>query len=205
MSKRGATAVTAEEAVSEILTWVENNNEDDGDDDLEDLNGTDEDNFVVDANIDPDAPESDGDITGEGELRGEGLTRRQHRRRTLTYQRDVNSIDTALDESNYNPVEIPSVETLVSGYIPDKEHKKKKIEVPFTNHKPSITGRQRRCDVINNRPGLTAYSKEADTREKAFALFLTDEMIASICVYTNVRINETIYARLPGSNKYPQV
>ena len=29
-------------------------------------------------------------------------------------------------------------------------------------------------------------------------------MIASICVYTNVRINETLYARLPGSNKYPQ-
>ena len=106
MLKRGATAVTAEEAVSEILTWVENNNEDNGDDDLEDLNGTDEDNFVVDANIDPDAPESDGDVTGEDELRGEGPTRRQHRRRTLTYQRDVNSIDTALDESNYNPVDI---------------------------------------------------------------------------------------------------
>ena len=132
---RGATAVTAEEAVSEILTWVENNNEDNGDDDLEDLNGTDEDNFVVDANIDPDAPESDGDVTGEDELRGEGPTRRQHRRRTLTYQRDVNSIDTAMDESNYNPVEIPSVETLVSGYIPDKEHKKKKsrCRLPTTN------------------------------------------------------------------------
>ena len=102
---------------------------------MEDLNGTDEDNFVVDANIDPDAPESDGDVTGEDELSGEGPTRRQHRRRTLTYQQDVNSIDTALDERNYNPVEIPSVETLVSGYIPDKEHEKKKsrCRLPTTN------------------------------------------------------------------------
>ena len=135
---------------------------------------------------------------------GEGPTCRQHRRKTLTYQRNGNSIDTAQDESNYNQVEIPSDEKIVTGYIPDKVHKNKKIEVSFSSHKPSVAGCQRRCDVINNRPGLTAYSKDADTTEKAFALFLTDEMLASICAFTNVRINDTLYARFPGSNNYPQ-
>ena len=158
VSKRRA--ISAEEAVNEILTWVENKVDND------------DDNFVPDPNIDPDAPESDGNVTDEDELRGDGPTRRQHRRKTLTYQRNVNRIDTALDESNYNQVEIPTDEKIATGYIPDKVHKNKKIEVSFSSHKPSVAGRQRSCDVINNMLGLTAYSKDADTPEKAFALFI---------------------------------
>ena len=46
------------------------------------------------------ADESDGNITDEDELRGEGPSRRQHRWKTVKYQRNVKRIDTALDGNN---------------------------------------------------------------------------------------------------------
>lgn len=212
MSKRKAAIFSGDEAVRQILDWVETGNEDsviDGEDDLFDLNGDNEDNAVVDENIDEDAVDlqvnDDVNDFDDDDWRGEGPTRRVHRRRTLTYQRDVNSIDTALDESNYDPFEIPSDRRDICGYIPVKTDKKKKTEVHFANQTPRVTGRQRCSDVITNTPGLTSYSRNADTPEKAFSLFLTDRMIASICVHTNTRIKETVLEKMPEGADYPEI
>ena len=62
------------------------------------------------------------------------MQRRKHRRKQLTYTRKVNSIDTSIDENNYNRFEIP-------------EHKKEIISKvdgvskTFANKPDTVTGR----------------------------------------------------------------
>ena len=123
------------------------------------MNGDEEDEEdVVDDNIDPDAPESDGYVSEDDDIQPAGPMRRTHRRKILTFQLDVNSLDASLEEKNHDKFEIPSTENVITGYIPDPtdKSKKKKLPVKFANQKPSVTSRQRRSDVITNTPGLTA-------------------------------------------------
>ena len=101
----------------------------------------------------------------------EGLTRRKHRRKTLTYQQQVNSIDSALDETNYDPVPVPETVINITGYLPDPDDKKKKKEIKFVNQEPPVVGRQKASDVIRNKPGLSSYSKEAVTVKDVWDLF----------------------------------
>ena len=65
-------------------------------------------------------------MDADDDLRGEGPVRREHRRKTLTYQRDVHSIDSSLDENNYDMFDIPAENIMVSGYAPDKADNNKK-------------------------------------------------------------------------------
>ena len=101
--------ISAEDAVDELMGWVDNDhasdNEDfdENDNNLEMLNGSDDDASDIDDNIDPDTDVSDGYVSEDNSTTPAGPVRRTHRRKKLTYQRDVNSIDSALDENNYTP------------------------------------------------------------------------------------------------------
>ena len=143
--------ISADDAMSEILRWVENDNEEDEislENRLFDLYGEVDD--VVDENIDPTVEcESDHGIIDESDddIAIEGPVRRKHQRKRLTYQRLVHSIDSALDEINYDEGRT------ITGTLPDENNSKNKVPITFSNRKPNLAGRQRSSGVIRNRPG----------------------------------------------------
>ena len=122
------------------------------------------------------------------------------RKRLYTYNRCVNSIDSSLDEENYDPVAIPEARKVILGNIRNEE------EIRFVNQPPATVGRQRMCDVIRSRPGVTALASNAKTPKDAFDLFITPNMIEDLVTLTNNRIKKTL-EQLPQnvaeSNKYP--
>ena len=179
--------LSADQAVDDILRWVENGNCDE--DDVMDVNGPMEEESTTDGiNQDEDnSNQEEDDDNQEEEPR-----RREFYRRLLTYQRDVNSIDTSLDEENYNCFIPPEKEKRITGYLPDKADTKKKTAVTFTNKKPSVTGRQKRADVLPSKPGLTKHTRNITTPREAFEFFMTDEIIQEIVDFTNIRIDETL-------------
>ena len=71
------------------------------------------------------------------------LNRRTHRKKKLTYSRNVNSIDSALDETNYHMIE--PERKRITGYSPSKhsnQKKKKQTKLKFIfqiiHHKMSV-------------------------------------------------------------------
>ena len=61
--------------------------------------------------------------------------KRSHRRDCLTYKRKVNSIESSLDESNYNLFIVPAETAKIIAQFPSKptNNKKTKEKVVFTN------------------------------------------------------------------------
>lgn len=169
-----------------------------GPDDLDELNG-DLDEEVPDVeeeNIDQ-THDNGEEIVGhdsDGD-NGEVVDNRQHNRypkRMLTYQRKVHCIDTALDENNYTPMQIPkeskTMERIAKGNknIPD-------VRYHFTNQPTkNLQGRQRRVDILHGKPGPTAKSKNTATPVDAFYMYFTNDMIDVIIKRTNEKIDTII-------------
>lgn len=69
----------------------------------------------------------------------------------------VNSIVSSLDESNYNPVDLPEKEEILTAYLerPRRKNDPGKV-IKWTNVQPCATGRQRRADhdVIRGSVGV---------------------------------------------------
>ena len=138
----------------------------------------------------------------------EGPNRRKHRRKQLTYQRLVHSIDSALDENNYDLSAAPKSKVTIKGLLPDETDRKKKVEMKFVNQKPTVVGRQKANDIMRQKPGLSKYSKNISTPKESFSLFITDSMLSSIVEFTNKKIVQTIEKVrnvLENSDKYPHV
>lgn len=100
MAKR--VRVSAEQAVSEISRFVDEQQEDSDNDDLDDLVGD-----IEEKDAEQSCGENSPDNSKIDDLppEAEGPTRRKHRRKMLTYQRKVHDIESAFDEQNYNMVE----------------------------------------------------------------------------------------------------
>ena len=118
------------------------------------------------------------------------VANRQNRypKRMLTYQRKVHSIDSALDEDNYTPMELPEEQRTLEGIVkgdrstPDVVHK-------FTNQKPNdFGGRQRIADILHGTPGPLPVAKITNEPVDAFKMYMTDEMIGLIVRHTNEKI-----------------
>ena len=93
--KRKINNITSDEAIHDILRFVEN--EDSGQEsDIEDLFGND---TNIQLEIQQLYNKSD-DSESDDQLIIEPATKRTHKRTTLTYKRLVNSIDSALDQNN---------------------------------------------------------------------------------------------------------
>ena len=132
---------------------------------------------------------------------------KQHKRKILTYKRAVNSIDASLDEKNYDKVLLPNKVVEIIGELPDKSSKKKnaKRKVTFVNQPQIDVGRQRLRDIIRNKPGVDKSAKHAKTPLEAFHLFFTVDMVQSVVLNTNRRIENTL-SQIPNkvdSSKYP--
>ena len=157
--------LTYQQAVEDILVFVEEGEEDENFG--EDLYGEDENIQLQPDGVDDNEPVlPEESISSDEEDQVDVPTqRRKHRRKQLTYTRKVNSIDTSLDENNYNHFEIP-------------EHKKEIISKvdgvskTFANKPDTVTGRQQNCNVIRNKPGLSPLAKNKETELECFELFL---------------------------------
>ena len=124
--------MSADEAIQDILNFVYEDSEDE-ESDLDELYSEEE--KSTDGDIEEN---SESDITSEEEINVEAPTeRRKHRRKQLTYTRNVHSIESALDEDNYELLPIPRQENTIEGFFPDyddngKLKKQKKVK-QFTN------------------------------------------------------------------------
>ena len=148
--------------------------------------------FTLFCFIDIESEVEANDLDDEVQIEGEGPPRRKHRKKQLTYQRLVNSIDSALDEANYDNLEASNRNITLTSHVPHETDKKKKIELKFVNVKPVTVGRQRSSDVIRQKPGLSPYLRNVSSQTEVFSLFITDEMVLCILEYTNKKIQETL-------------
>ena len=117
-----------------------------------------------------------------------------------TWRRHVHDINSSLEEENYDPLEPPPERKTITGKISKEE------TIKFTNHPPQALGRQRLCDVIHKRPGVTREASKAKTPREAFELFITPDMIEELVNRTNSRIKKTLESLsqdIHDSDKYP--
>ena len=78
--------------------------------------------------------------------------------------------------------------------------------IKFTNHPPQGLGRQRLCDVIHKRPGVTREASKPKTPRQTFELFITPDMIEELVNGTNSQIKKTLEdlsQNIQDSDKYP--
>ena len=150
MSKRKR--ISAELAIDNILNFVYENSGDE-ESDLDDLYGDEDFNVSTEVetreteplqNIDDLVNESRNDSSNEEEVNNL-LNRRTHRKKKLTYSRNVNSMDSALDETNYHMIELPEERKRITGYLPSKhsnQTKKNQTKLKFIfqiiHHKMSV-------------------------------------------------------------------
>ena len=105
----------------------------DEDSELDELYGDDED---IDLDIERD---NDNDVNNEVDENNSSdeeivplapVERRTHRRKKLTYTRNVNSIDSALSEENYDIIQLPAKQKKIVGHLPQKNQTKGKKTNP---------------------------------------------------------------------------
>ena len=168
--------MSADEAIQDILNFVYEDSEDE-ESDLDELYSEEE--KSTDGDIEEN---SESDITSEEEINVEAPTeRRKQRRKQLTYTRNVHSIESALEEDNYELLPIPRQENTIEGFFPDyddngKLKKEKKVK-QFTNIPQNKTARQSACDIITNKPCVAPGFRETETEKYAFDLLFTMDML----------------------------
>ena len=107
---------------------------------------------------------------------------------TYSTNRLVNSIDSAFDESNFDPVQDFSEETLLPGLLEPKKKGQAKKRIKWTSKQPISTGHRGRQNVILEKPGPMHHSRTAASPLNLWKLFLSDEIIHEIVVHTNEKI-----------------
>ena len=134
----------------------------------------------------------DFDCVDSGSSQNRSIYRKQ-----LTRKRLVHSIDSSLDESNFEPIVYVNrngnFETL-TGYLGPKTNNNTKT-MSWDSEFPSVTGRQRTCDIIHRPISCLLPNTNAsniETFDDTFNLFLDDEIMDMIAHNTNNKIRETL-------------
>ena len=139
MSKRKCQTVSYDNAVADILNWVENPDNDE--------NFELETNRFFDDSDDSDEERDNIQSEQEEEIEEPHVS---HHRRILTSSRLVHSTDSALDPDNYDEITYLNKdgcwETFVGSLGPKSNKATKKIFWSSDVH--SCSGRQRQCDII---------------------------------------------------------
>ena len=172
MSAKNRKRISGEEAIQNILQFVEEESgdeESDLDEQYGDENEINSDTNISSVSSDTEKVNDDPNANENANL----IARRKHRRKQLTYTRLVNSTDSSLSEK----------EKIIIGIIPS-QNKKKNTEVKFTNQPTKTTGRQSSRDVISNKPCLSAKSNGIENELQAFQLFFTEEILDIIVSHT---------------------
>jgi hypothetical protein len=185
----------------------------DDEEDIENLNGVDiEDDVISDdivsndnsavnvtANIDDnlggrhsDSSQSNTDIESDEFEIPHRVAPVKRKRKTLTGNRLVRSLDASLNVDNYNVVKVPTREenykvTLVKGTkkVPAKV-------ISWVNKSSEIGGRQGAENILRTRGGSINNSNSALSCLETWHLFMTDTMLSQIVNYTNININKRL-------------
>ena len=181
MSKR---KLTADEAVADILRFVDNKSDVDNDEfnydldkiyDSDDLNAAQE-----DSSYDEDLCGSDGDVE---------IDIQRPPQKILTKKRLVSSIDNSLDENCYDPHDFGVAEDLarekvLGAFLGPKKNPNTK-NIFWANKKPPYAGRQRACDVLprTTQPStLLPFASGIDSMSDAFQILFPDQMVQLIII-----------------------
>lgn len=186
--------ISAQDAVNDILQFVYNDEDaDDTDDenDLNDLNGNENEDLQIPGEDHGESDEEQNMVVQNNDSDNDEELNPNPRypKRMLTYQRKVHSIESALDESSYQPMNNPEKVKKMKGIIENKQDKKKTLIYNFSNQKPDNIGRQRRADVIKDKPGPVPRARNTCEPVDAFHMFFTKEMFELILENTNRKIN----------------
>ena len=115
------------------------------------------------------------------------------KRRQLTKNRIVNSIDKALDINNYNPYPIPEDLKHIDSVVKVDKHRGNDIVRVFQNKPPTTNiGRNNRANVITGRQGPQPKARVTPTPRAGFELFFTEDIMATIVSCTNKKIRSFI-------------
>ena len=190
--------ISADKAVQEILDWVDRR-DDLEDDDILELNGDAANNEEEEPNNNEEEESNNNEDDGpsnheedDNEENEEQQQSRQFYQKVHTYMRDVHSIDSSLDEENYDVFEVPAVEKILHGRIHGANERRNRVEITLVNQKPFIPGRQRAADVMLTKPGVSRHTRNVKTPLDSFEFFFTDKLFETITDLTNIRIEETL-------------
>ena len=119
--------------------------------------------------------------------------------------RKVNSIDAALDDTNYDSFELPRDSQEYKVILEKGTRNNPEKSVTWKNQPGTQRGRQNVANVITGTPGVNRAAREATTAIDAWECFFSDEMLNLVLEHTNQRIR-TYRAQLTpealASNKY---
>ena len=101
------------------------------------------------------------------------IGKRRYKRKSLTYMRKVNSIESSLDEKNYNPLILSEEKREITVEISNPNNKKNKKTIAFSNQPRVTTGRQKAEYCIRNTPGVSPYGRNANSPAETFSLFFS--------------------------------
>ena len=189
MSKRTRNIVSYEEAIADIVEWVDN----EGDiRELDELIGDDDSDVGSGderaAHIERNDPENE--LYEEEEI--EEQPRVLRHRKTLTRNRKVNSIDASLSEENFDPIHYVNRfgqwETL-TGFLGPKNNRQTET-IQWNSELQLYSGRQRAANIIRGPVlALRGAARSVETIENCFDLFFDDSICDRIVSKTNLRIN----------------
>ena len=107
---------------------------------------------------------------------------------TYSTNRLVNSIDSAFDECNFDPVQDFLEETLLTGLLEPEKKGQAEKRIEWTFKRSISTGRRGHQKVIREKPGPTPHSRTAASPLDSWKLFLSDEIILEIFVHASEKI-----------------
>ena len=143
-SSRRSRSVTVEELLEQVLE----SDDSDLDDDLDDLCMEDE--FFESADGEDRGPEEE--LTQESDSDNDHDTSSPPPKRPRTSLRLVNSIDAALEEDNYEPMDVSGVARWTTWKAKLGPKKSKTAEtITWTDEPPEDRGRQRQCDIVKEK------------------------------------------------------
>ena len=181
MSKRPKEKLSYLEAMQDLTEWVDNGGDEE---DIQEINGEDDQDRVSEDDV---SDEEDRTTGNEVEQ-----TRPQKHWKTLTRNRNANSIDTSLNEDNFEPIHYVNgngmLETL-TGFLGPKINKNTQT-IEWQSEIPNISGRQGRADVIRS-PVLLLRgpARSVTTYLDCFNLFFDELMFDRVVEKTNLCIN----------------
>ena len=105
-------------------------------------------------------------------------------------QKKVTTLDKALDEKNYDMLDLNSLtKTECEVFMQTGKRKNEGKTIRWSNSRPCTAGRQNAANIISGNIGVkTEYRSILDSR-KAWELFFTPDMSSLTVMYTNIKIN----------------
>ena len=190
MSKRKS-SMDIDDVMNRIKKWIDDS-DDEVEADLNEVNGDEETEEILPSELNALEGDIDFDCDDSGFSQNRPIYREQLTRKSL-----VHSIDSLLDESNFEPIVYvdrnENFETF-TGYLGPKTNKNTKA-LSWDSEFPSVTGLQRTCDTTHQPISCLLPNTKASNIETfgdAFHLFFDDEIMNMIVHNTNNKIREAL-------------